>query len=90
MTESTTIDDLQQHQLVILRRLRAGPLTEFELAAEVASHSGHSPARCAELIVGWLEELQCEGFIWTGRLFNANGQFIQAAALTRPGKELVG
>ncbi|HUU85913.1 MAG TPA: hypothetical protein VM243_20635 [Phycisphaerae bacterium] len=90
MTESTTIDDLQQYQLVILRRLRSGPLTEFELAAEVAGHSGYTPAQSAERIVGWLEELQSSGFIWTGRLFNAAGQFIYAAALTRLGKELVG
>lgn len=89
MTQTPTIDDLHQHQLVILRRLRSGPLTEFELAAEVASHSGYSPAQCAERIAGWLEELQSNGLIWTGRLFNANGQFIHAAALTRHGKELV-
>lgn len=90
MTEATTIEDLQQHQLVILRRLRAGPLTEFELTAEVADHSGYSAPQCSERIAGWLEELQSDGFIWSGRLYNSNGQFIQAAALTRLGKELVG
>jgi hypothetical protein len=37
-----TLDTLAQHQLVILRRLRAGPLTEFELAREIAEHSAYS------------------------------------------------
>lgn len=90
MTETTTLEDLRQHELVILRRLRAGPLTEFELASEVASHSGFSADQTAERIAGWLEELQASGFIWAGKLFNTNGQYIYAAALTRRGQELVG
>ena len=84
------IESLRQHQLVILRRLRQGPLTEFELIREVATHSGHSAEQCADLIPDWLEELRLEGLVWAGALTNAEGQRLMAAALTRRGKELVG
>lgn len=90
MTETITIEDLRQHELVILRRLRSGPLTEFELASEIAEHSGFSREQASDQVVGWLEELQAAGFIWAGKLHNSDGQFIWAAALTRRGKELVG
>ena len=46
-----TIDALRQHQLVILRRLRNGPLTEFELASQVADHSGFSAEQCDDSMV---------------------------------------
>ena len=90
MTGTPTLEELRQHELVILRRLRTGPLTEFELASEIAEHSGFSHQEAAERIGGWLEELQSSGFIWAGRLYNSNGQHIHAAALTRQGRELVG
>ena len=88
MTEA--INSLRQHQLVILRRLRTGPLTEFELAREVAEHSGFTVEQCAERVVDWLEELKQDGLIWTGPLENSEGQRIAAAALTKRGMELVG
>ena len=84
-----TLDDLRQHELVILRRLRSGPLTEFELASEVAEHSGFSPADAADRIGEWLTDLMQQGFVWTGRLYSNTGQYIHAAALTRSGRELV-
>jgi hypothetical protein len=85
-----TLSALGQHQLVILRRLRAGPLTEFELASEVAEHSGYTNEQCADNMADWLDALRLEGLIWSGALTNANGQQIMAAALTKRGKELVG
>ncbi len=84
-----TIDSLRQHQLVILRRLRGGPLTEFELSHEVAEHSGFTPEQAAENMTDWLEELRCEGLVWSGLLANSNNQQIAAAALTKRGKDLV-
>lgn len=84
-----TLDDLRQHELVILRRLRVGPLTEFELATEVSEHSGFSAAESADRIGEWLEDLMQQGFVWTGRLYNNTGQYIYSAALTRSGRELV-
>jgi len=90
VTETFTIDDLRQHELVILRRLRTGPLTEFELASEVADNSAFTREVAAERIGGWLEELQGGGFIWAGKLYNSDGQYVYAAALTRRGRELVG
>ncbi len=89
MTETITVNDLRQHELVILRRLRNGPLTEFELAAEVAEHSGYSPEQAADQIAGWLDDLLNNGFVWAGKLYNLDGQSISAAALTKCGKELV-
>ena len=84
-----TIDSLQQHQLVILRRLRNGPLTEFELASEVAEHSGYSTDECSENMPEWLNELRDESLVWAGTLTNDSGQEIVAAALTKRGTELV-
>lgn len=85
-----TVESLRQHQLVILRRLRAGPLTEFELSTEVADHSAHTREQAAEKLPEWLDELRREGLLWCGILRNANAQEIQAAALTKRGHELVG
>ncbi len=87
MTE--TLSQLRQHELVILRRLRAGPLTEFELSQQVAEHSGYSNEQASDKMGAWLESLREEGYIWTGKLFNDSGQFIHAAALTRAGRDLV-
>lgn len=84
-----TMESLRQHQLVILRRLRNGPLTEFELATEVADHSGYSYDDAADKMGGWLEELRAMGFLWAGALSNSASQEIMAAALTRRGQELV-
>lgn len=83
-----TLDEIRQHQLVIIRRLARGPLTEFELAAEVAAHSGFSSEQAAARVREWLEELRDEGLVWSGTLSNCNGQEIYAAALTTRGKEL--
>ncbi|MCH9000969.1 MAG: hypothetical protein IIC02_00215 [Planctomycetes bacterium] len=85
-----TIDALRQHELVILRRLRDGPLTEFELISEVAEHSGHSTEKCADSMNAWLCELRDAGLIWAGALICDTGQEIWAAALTKRGRELVG
>lgn len=84
-----TTESLRQHQLVIMRRLRNGPLTEFELIREVSTHSGHNEEQCADRMADWLEELRQEGLVWSGTLANANGQKIMAAALTSRGRELV-
>ena len=85
-----TLDALQQHQLVILRRLRKGPLTEFELASEIAEHSGYTVEQASDNMNEWLEELRAEGLVWAGVLTNDNGQRLFAAALTKRGTELVG
>ncbi|MCP4593391.1 MAG: hypothetical protein GY842_21860 [bacterium] len=85
-----TLETLKQHELVILRRLREGPLTEFELASEVAAHSGWNPLDTPGQIVGWLEALRDNGLVWTGRLYNDCDQYIYAAALTNRGRDLVG
>jgi hypothetical protein len=86
---TNTIEALRQHQLVILRRLRGGPLTEFELVREVAEHSGHSYDQAAEMMADWLEELRLEGYIWAGALTNSSDQKLMAAALTKRGRELI-
>ena len=80
---------LRQHELIILRRLRRGPLTEFELAREVAENSNWSSQESFEHIKEWLDGLQKEGLIWAGKLYNKKGQHIYAAALTRRGQKLV-
>lgn len=85
-----TIDALRQHELVILRRLRGGPLTEFELIAEVDEHSGHTTEKCADSMIAWLCELRDAGLVWAGALGSDTGQEIWAAALTKKGRELVG
>ena len=90
MTADTlSIEKLRQHELVILRRLREGPLTEFELVQQIAEHSGFDADAAAENIGAWLEALKADGLVWAGRLENNNGQAIFAAALTRSGRELV-
>ncbi len=85
-----TIDALSQHQLVILRRLRGGPLTEFELASEIAEHSGYSVEECTDNMTAWLGDLRHAGLIWAGTLSNDAELEIWAAALTKRGRELVG
>ena len=89
MVNIDTIESLRQHQLVILRRLRTGPLTEFELATEVADHSGHSHEEATDKMAEWLDELRTAGMVWAGTLSNSAAQEIMAAALTRRGQELV-
>lgn len=89
MEATEILNSLRQHELVILRRLRSSPLTEFELAKEIAEHSGYSSQAAAENVPGWLEELKEQGYIWTGRLSNLEGQHLYAAALTRLGREIV-
>lgn len=83
------IDSLRQWQLVILRRLRKTPLTEFELAGEVAEHSGYSGEESADRMQDWLEELREMGLIWVGALTNLAGQQLMAAALTGQGRRMV-
>ncbi|MFQ5461048.1 MAG: hypothetical protein ACE5E5_00305 [Phycisphaerae bacterium] len=85
-----TLESLRQHQLVILRRLRRGPLTEFELAGEVADVSGYTTSDASDRMEDWLEELCNAGLIWYGQLRNSDCQTLLAAALTSRGKELVG
>jgi hypothetical protein len=80
---------LRQHELVILRRLRSGPLTEFELAREVAENSSWSSETVFEHINEWLESLKAAGLVWAGKLYNDQDQHIYAAALTRRGRDLV-
>ncbi len=87
MNDTTAI--LQQHELVILRRLRDGPLTEFELAGHIADASGYTRERAADMMSDWLEALRGEGLIWAGSLSNSSDQQIMAAALTNRGRELV-
>ena len=72
------------------RRLSSGPLTEFELAHEVAVSSNYTPEQAADRVAGWLNELREKGLIWSGTLLNKRGQSIMAAALTNQGRELVG
>lgn len=84
-----TLDSIRQHQLVILRRLRHAPLTEFELASQVAEHSGYSDEESSSRMQGWLEELRTMGLIWSGALTNVSGQRLLAAALTSKGRDVV-
>ena len=86
---TNTIQKLAQHQLVILRRLRTSPLTEFELTREVAEHSGFTVEEAADHIGEWLDELRTDGLVWSGELQNSEGQRIVAAALTKHGRELI-
>jgi hypothetical protein len=83
-----TLQDARQHQLVILRRLLKGPLTEFELSTEIAAHSGFSNDEAGARVREWLDELREEGLVWAGALTNQNGQELYAAALTRRGREI--
>ena len=84
-----TLDVLAQPELVVVRRLSNGPLTEFELAHEVAASSSYTPEQAADRVGGWLNELREKGLIWAGTLLNKRGQTIMAAALTNRGRELV-
>lgn len=85
-----TLDALCQPELVVVRRLSSGPLTEFELAHEVAVNSSYTPEQAADRVAYWLNELREKGLIWAGTLLNKRGQTIMAAALTNKGRELVG
>jgi hypothetical protein len=89
MTANKSLETLRLHERIMLRCLRDGPLTEFELTHEVAQHSGITSETAAESIGEWLESLRDEGLIWMGQLENANGQRIYAAALTLAGRELL-
>ncbi len=84
-----TLDALGQPELVVVRSLSSGPLTEFELAYEVAVNSSYTPEQAADRVAGWLNELREKGLIWAGTLSNKRGQTIMAAALTNRGRELV-
>ena len=84
-----TLDALGQPELVVVRRLSSGPLTEFELAHEVALSSSYTPEEAADRVAYWLDELRGKGLIWAGSLSNKRGQLIMAAALTNKGRELV-
>ena len=87
---NVTLDALGQPQLVVVRRLSSGPLTEFELAHEVTLNSAYTPEQASDRIAGWLNELREKGLIWDGTLSNKCGQTILAAALTNLGRRLVG
>lgn len=84
-----TLESLDQPELVVVRRLSAGPLTEFELGVEVAEHSSYPPELVAERMPGWLQGLREKGLVWAGHLWNKRGQLIMAAALTSRGRDLV-
>ena len=84
-----TLDALDQPELVVVRRLSSGPLTEFELAHEVAVSSSYTPEQAEDLMAGWLHTLQEKGLIWVGALSNKAGQRMMAAALTNHGRALV-
>ena len=84
------MESLRQPELVIVRRLRDGPLTEFELAREIADSSSYEEIEAARQISKWLDDLQRKGLVWAGILFNRRGQSLLAAALTCRGRELVG
>jgi len=85
---TTTIDDLRQHQLVILRRLRNGPLTEFELSSEVAGHSGWEAEQASDMIGQWLGELASSGLI---QVQTGGVEYkYKTATLTGAGREVVG
>ena len=85
-----TIEALSNPAQVVARRLRSGPLTEFDLASEVACHSGYSPEQATEELATWIEELFDQGLIWSGVLSNRRGQHMVASALTNLGKRLIG
>ena len=90
MNATIDIEELRTHELVILRRLRSGPLTEFELAVAVAESTGYTTDDATDFVGDWLMALQALELCWVGKLFNSNGQSIHAAALTRRGRQLVG
>ncbi len=84
------IESLSNPALIVVRRLRSGPLTEFELASALACHSSYSPEQAADQIASGLQELFDQGLIWSGVLSNRRGQHMMAAALTNLGKRLIG
>ncbi len=87
---NVTIESLSNPALIVVRRLRSGPLTEFELASEVACHSSYSPEQAADQLASWVQELFDQGLIWSGVLSNRRGQHMVAVALSNLGKRLVG
>ena len=87
---TNTLEQLRQHELIILRRLRTSPLTEFELVHEITEHSAFTAEQASEYIGSWLESLRDEGLIWMGKLHNQKEQSIYAAALSMAGRKLVG
>jgi hypothetical protein len=88
ITMNDVLESLRQAELVVVRRLRTGPLTEFELVAEVAEHSGYTTDQAAERMPDLLAGLQDRGLIWSGVLTNRRGQTIMAAALTSHGRSI--
>lgn len=89
MSATVNIATLRQHELVILRRLRDSPLTEFEIVAEIAAASAYSADQAARHIAEWLDDLHQRGLVWLGRLLNRRGQEVLAAALTSQGRDVV-
>jgi len=89
LNPTISFEELRQHELIILRRLRQGPLTEFELTAEVAEATAYTHDQVTEQIGEWLEGLMAQGYVWSGTLSNNTDQTICAAALTRKGRKLV-
>ena len=81
-------NSLTNPELTIVRRLRWNPLTEFELAHEVAASSAYTPEHASERITLWLKNLRELGYVWTGQLSNQKGQKIMAAALTTEGRRV--
>jgi len=59
-----TLDVLGQDELVVVGRLRCGPLTEFEPAHEMAESSSCTPEQAADRVGGWLNEWREKGLIW--------------------------
>ena len=84
------MDSLSNPAVVVLRRLRGGPLTEFEMARAVSESFRYSSDQAADQLIFWLQELFDMGLVWYGVLSNACGQNMLTAALTKLGKELAG
>ncbi len=45
---NVTIESLSNPALVVVRRWRCGPLTEFKFVSEVACHSSYLPEQAAD------------------------------------------
>lgn len=88
---ATAIADakLGQHEVVILRRLASGPLTEFELSREVAEASGFSESEAASRMSEWVIVLKNKGMLFAGSLTDMKGTSMIVAALTSEGRKLV-
>ena len=56
-----TLDALCHPELVVVRRLSRGPLTEFEHAHDVAVNSSYTPEQAAGRVTNWLNDLQEKG-----------------------------